>query len=130
MLARPGAMRVPGRGTWRRFEHLGMAPDPGGLRFFARAITPTASPMRFHARFFMADAARVAGEVRDTGELRDLAWFPIREALELPIIDVTEIVLKQVARWLEPPGDGLSRQPATVAFVSYRRLAPRVRHQL
>ena len=129
MLARPGAVRGSGRGTWRRFEHLGMAPDPGGLRFFARAITPTASPMRFHARFFLADAARVAGEVRETGELLDLAWFPLREAFDLPIIDVTQIVLKEVARWVEPPGDGLSRQPETVAFVSYRCLMPVVRHQ-
>jgi 8-oxo-dGTP pyrophosphatase MutT (NUDIX family) len=129
MLARPGAMRASESGTWRHFVRLGMAPDPGGLRFFARAITPTASPMRFHARFFMADAASVAGEIRETGELLDLAWFPIREALELQIIDVTEIVLKQVAKRLGPPGDGLSRQPTTVAFVSYRCLVPMVRHR-
>jgi 8-oxo-dGTP pyrophosphatase MutT (NUDIX family) len=129
MVARAGQIRAPERGAWRRFERMGMAPDPGRLRFFARAITPTASPTRFHARFFMADAGQLAGELRGSGELLDLEWFPLREALELPIIDVTAIVLKEVARWTGSQCDGLDRQPPSLVFVSYRRETPILRTQ-
>ena len=72
-------------------------PDFSTLTLVARAITPTDSPIRFHARFFRADAAAARGEMADTGELADLAFRPIEEALKLPIMDVTEAVLRAVA---------------------------------
>jgi hypothetical protein len=77
----------------------------------------------------MADAGQLAGELRGSGELLDLEWFPLREALELPIIDVTAIVLKEVARWTGSQCDGLDRQPPSLVFVSYRRETPILRTQ-
>jgi 8-oxo-dGTP pyrophosphatase MutT (NUDIX family) len=77
-----------------------VSPDLRRLVYVARAITPTASPIRYHARFFQADAAALSGRLRGSGELLDLAWLPIPRALELPIIDVTGFVLHEVARRL------------------------------
>jgi 8-oxo-dGTP pyrophosphatase MutT (NUDIX family) len=73
-------------------------PDLGRLDYLARAITPTLSPIRFHARFFLTDADGVSGQLGGNGELLDLRWVPIPEALELPIINVTRFVLEEAAR--------------------------------
>ncbi len=75
-----------------------LQPDLAALDFFFRAITPPESPIRFHARFFVAEAERAGGALRGNGELLDLAWFPLDEARKLPIIDVTEDVLNEVGR--------------------------------
>jgi 8-oxo-dGTP pyrophosphatase MutT (NUDIX family) len=73
-------------------------PALGRLDYLARAITPALSPIRFHARFFLADAADGSGQLGGNGELLDLRWIPIPEALELPIIDVTRLVLQETGR--------------------------------
>ena len=75
-----------------------LQPDLAALDFFFRAITPPESPIRFHARFFVASAERARGVLRSNGELLDLAWFCLDEARELPIIDVTEDVLSELER--------------------------------
>jgi len=90
------------------FEETGLAfgklvdgelhPDLARLDYLARAITPTLSPIRFHARFFLTDAAGGSGQLGGNGELLDLRWIPIPEALELPIINVTRFVLQEIAR--------------------------------
>jgi 8-oxo-dGTP pyrophosphatase MutT (NUDIX family) len=67
------------------------------LEYVARAITPAGNPIRYHARFFLADAAFVSGTLRGNGELLDLAWVPIPRAFELNVIDVTQVVLHEVA---------------------------------
>jgi 8-oxo-dGTP pyrophosphatase MutT (NUDIX family) len=54
-----------------------LAPAPDLLRLVGRAITPTDSPIRFHARFFVADGAQAAGELTPCEELEDLHWHPI-----------------------------------------------------
>jgi ABC-type amino acid transport system permease subunit len=73
--------------------------DPWRTRDFpliARAITPTESPIRFHARFFQADAALTEGKMEATPELADLAYRPLAEALKLPMFDITEAVVRHV----------------------------------
>lgn len=69
------------------------------LEYIVRAITPTSSPIRYHARFFLAQ-----GDFDDTlagnGELLDLGWRPIEACLALPIADITEFVLREVAQRL------------------------------
>lgn len=75
----------------------GIRPDLAQLDFVARAITPAHNPIRYHARFFLADGEALEGDLRSNGELLDLAWVPIPKALELNIIDVTEFVLEEVA---------------------------------
>ncbi len=88
------------------------APDLAGLRVLARAITPRNSPIRFHARFFTADAATAHGTLGGDGELADLAFRPLAEARRLPLMDVTEAMLDTLI-------DAHSHEPAPFLF-SYR----------
>jgi len=67
------------------------------LDYLLRAITPSASPIRFHARFFTVAAEQVAGELRGNGELLDLSWRTAEECMQLPSANVTQFVLKRAA---------------------------------
>jgi 8-oxo-dGTP pyrophosphatase MutT (NUDIX family) len=75
--------------------------DVAPLTLVARAITPTRSPVRFHARFFKADAADAGGTLADSDELSELAFRPLAESRRLPLMDITEAVLDGLAA-----GDG------------------------
>jgi 8-oxo-dGTP pyrophosphatase MutT (NUDIX family) len=99
------------------------APDLAPLHFVARAITPVESPIRFHARFLHWDADRhpPPGELTETGELTDLHWVALEEALRLPIIDVTEFVISRMSARLR------GRGAAGPACYTYRRGRPVVR---
>ena len=97
-LTAPGDVGSDAGPAWTPFRERGHAPHLGPLDLIARAITPTVSPIRFHARFFVAEAHAAKGEIRSNGELSDLDWYPISEALKLPMIDVTEFVLEEVRR--------------------------------
>lgn len=101
----------------------GIRPALAKLDFVARAITPALNPIRYHARFFMADGEGLEGRLRSNGELLDLAWLPIPKALELNIIDVTEFVLQEVASRLDGTAAG------GLPLVSYRGEARRIRRQ-
>jgi len=70
-----------------------MPADHGALRLIARAITPALSPIRFHARFFLADAETAIGDHADSAELTDLAFRRVDETTKLPLMDVTQAVL-------------------------------------
>jgi 8-oxo-dGTP pyrophosphatase MutT (NUDIX family) len=110
MLAAPLAKgaRPPGTGeTWDAFTEKGMGPALGVLDYVFRAVTPPKRPRRFNARFFIADAKHAVGELRGSGELIDLKWFGLREALALPIPQVTHTVLEMVGEQIKhPPADG------------------------
>lgn len=74
-----------------------LRPDLSVLTLAARAITPASSPIRFHARFFTADATQATGVLGETAELSDLAFISVAEALAtLPLMDVTEAVLEHL----------------------------------
>ena len=76
------------------YEETGLTlPDDAPLTLAARAITPTNSPVRFHARFFKADAADMTGTLADSDELSELAWRPLPVARALPLFDITEAIL-------------------------------------
>jgi 8-oxo-dGTP pyrophosphatase MutT (NUDIX family) len=85
------------------FEETGLALGAPGafelerLDYWLRAITPSSSPIRFHARFFAAEAAHFSGTLRGNGELLDLDWRPVEACLRLPIVDVTEFLLRRLA---------------------------------
>lgn len=104
-------------------EGAGIRPALAPLEFVARAITPAHNPIRYHARFFLADAEGLEGSLRGNGELLDLAWVPIPKALGLDIIDVTEFVLQEVASRLE------GRAAPGVPLVSYRGLSRQIRRE-
>jgi len=98
----------------------GDLPDLSALRFLGRAITPTNSRMRFHARFFAAPAASFMGELAGDGELSDLQWVGLDNPARLPMVDVTELMLSELAQHLS----GAPHQPA---LLSYSGDKPRVR---
>jgi 8-oxo-dGTP pyrophosphatase MutT (NUDIX family) len=66
--------------------------DHSNLSLVARAITPTNSPIRFHARFFIIDADHA-----DSHELTELAFLPMDETRRLALMDVTEAMLDAIA---------------------------------
>lgn len=86
------------RGPWRQFAERGLAPAFETLDFVCRAITPAASRRRYNTRFFLADAAAAHGELSGSGELEDLAWFPVAETARLGLVDVTQVVLGEALR--------------------------------
>ncbi len=93
------------------------------LSYIARAITPASSEIRYHARFFLARAEDAAGDLRSNGELLDLRFVPLPEVAELPLMDVTKVVLLEAARC----ADGLPDD--RVRKISYVRDLPRVRYE-
>jgi 8-oxo-dGTP pyrophosphatase MutT (NUDIX family) len=105
-----------------RIEAGRLTPALAGLDYLARAITPPDSPIRYHARFFLGRAETAGGELRDSDELSDLRWVPVAEALRMPLVDVTEFVLQEVARRLDgwtPPGAPLFHYRGGRARVRY-----------
>ncbi len=104
LLAKPAPPR-PGNGPWREFLAQGALPDLDALEFVARAITPAASPKRFDARFFMAEADRLISLERqaDCGELDEIAWVELEEALKLDLPSVTRFVLREIPLRLADP---------------------------
>jgi 8-oxo-dGTP pyrophosphatase MutT (NUDIX family) len=101
-------------------ENRSIAPSLEPLDYVLRAITPPASPIRFHARFFAAEARFLKGRLESNGELLDLDWRPIGECLRLPIADVTEYLLRQFEK-------GKGEAPRGVPLFSFRRGVARVR---
>lgn len=85
------------------------------LDYIVRAITPPDSPIRFHARFFVAAADELVGELGGSGELLDLGWRSIPACLKLPVADITEFVLREVELNLNN-----SRQHTEIPLFSYR----------
>jgi 8-oxo-dGTP pyrophosphatase MutT (NUDIX family) len=75
------------------YRSLGAAPAPDLLRLVGRAITPTNSPIRFHARFFVADGSYAKGELAPCEELDDLHWHVIAEEPPGAMQNVTRFML-------------------------------------
>lgn len=97
----------PGRSVprnWKDFFATGFAPDLEALDYVYRAVTPPYRPRRFNARFFMADADRLAHEViESSGELLDIHWLTVEKALTLPIPRITGVVLRTIEDVLSNP---------------------------
>ena len=91
------------------YRARGVAPAPDLLRLVGRAITPTASPIRFHARFFVADGRHAAGALVPCEELDDLRWHPVDGEPPGTMQNVTRFMLRcAVEAWRgqappEPP---------------------------
>jgi 8-oxo-dGTP pyrophosphatase MutT (NUDIX family) len=102
LLAKPAAIR-PGAGPWREFLEAGASPDLAALDFVARAITPPYRPKRFDARFFMANAEDLLSLDRrpDCGELDEIAWVDLDEAVALDLPNVTRFVVQELGHRLQ-----------------------------
>ncbi|HEY3694582.1 NUDIX hydrolase [Phenylobacterium sp.] len=122
LLARPAPARSAA-GPWREFLAQGALPDLDALDLVARAITPPALPKRFDARFFMADAERLLTLERqpDCGELDEIAWVNLQEAMKLDLPNVTRFILQELEARLEAPD-------RNVPFVRAGRRALTVTH--
>jgi 8-oxo-dGTP pyrophosphatase MutT (NUDIX family) len=97
---------------WRAFLQHDVNPRLDTLHFVARAITPPYRSKRFDARFFMADAELIQGDVHSepggSGELLEIHWVTLRNALALELPNITRMVLGEVERRLKEghePGD-------------------------
>jgi len=76
--------------------HGQLRADLSPLSYIVRAITPSHNPIRFDARFLMADAKHAKGSLGGSGELVDLRWVTLDHALTMQVVDVTEFVLEEV----------------------------------
>lgn len=122
LLAADGDVGTADDETWREMRALGKAPDLARLTYIARAITSPYSPIRFHARFFMATYRPEDGAIGGSGELSDLQWIPIDRAADYGLLDVTHFMLGEIQRRLaEPDSD-------TVPLFAYRLDRPFVRY--
>ncbi|MDO5641629.1 MAG: NUDIX domain-containing protein, partial [Paracoccus sp. (in: a-proteobacteria)] len=114
----------PGRSAMTGYADAGLLPDPSGLHYMFRAITPPGRSRRFDARFFMADAADLAGDSEDFSaacdELSHLHWVPMAEARKLELPFITEVVLAECAAIVTAAGDGPLHAPASVPFFDNR----------
>jgi 8-oxo-dGTP pyrophosphatase MutT (NUDIX family) len=94
-------------GTWQHYFRRGVVPCLERLRFVFRAVTPPTRPVRFDARFFLADAADVIGDLDDFSEaeeeLAHLQWLTLSEARELDLPFITTVVLAEVEARLATP---------------------------
>ena len=111
ILGRPGAFAPPP--GWTAFAATGHRPDADGLLPVFRAITPPGRPRRYDARFFLADAARIAGgpdaPLGGDGELSDLAWVPLDAAAAQPLPFVTAVALAEARARLPDLATGRRR---------------------
>ena len=85
---------------WRGYFRTGLAPRLDQFLFAARAITPPGRPRRFDARFFIADAEVIAAHSpaanTGDGELLDIAWLGLHEAMDKDIPLITRIILAEI----------------------------------
>lgn len=99
MLAVPGTWQGAVPKDWAAFASAGLCPAGDGLRFIFRAVTPPGRTRRFDARFFLAEAEKLATDPDDfsraTDELSHLHWIALREARSLDLPFVTEVVLAE-----------------------------------
>ena len=95
---------------WDSFFAQGFLPNPSGLEFFFRAITPPGQVRRYDTRFFLTEAKYLTGELQGNGELIDLRWINITQATSLPLSPITTLVLQV----LQECQNGNSTHPSTL----------------
>ena len=101
VLGQPGDWPEAPPADWADFAASGYLPSAQGLSFVFRAITPPGRPRRFDARFFLADAARLATDPDDfsraSDELEHLHWIPLEQVRRYDLPFITEVVLAEIA---------------------------------
>lgn len=80
-------------------------PRAGDLHFVFRAITPPGRSRRFDARFFLAPATVIRGDMtgfaQASTELSHLHWIGLAQARALDLPFITEVVLAEVTALLD-----------------------------
>ena len=104
------------RPEWQTFHATGLAPALDRLDYIYRAVTPPGLPRRFNARFFLARADDAAGTLSGNGELLDLGWVPVKDAMDLPIPYITAVVLEELEHMYASPPDPDGDRPVPVCI--------------
>ena len=117
---------APRSASWKPFFDQDVVPRLDILDYVGRAITPPYRDRRFDARFFMADASHIQGDLHDTsaasGELLELHWVPLGDALNLDLPNITRLMISEVEQRLQQG----SRK--AVPFVYFRNGQPQREH--
>jgi 8-oxo-dGTP pyrophosphatase MutT (NUDIX family) len=95
---------------------LGTPPALGPLDYLFRAVTPPASPVRFDARFFVADVSHVSGTIAGSGELEGLRYYGVEEALALELAYATRSALERLRGWLATDEDARAARQSIPVF--------------
>jgi 8-oxo-dGTP pyrophosphatase MutT (NUDIX family) len=117
LLGAPGDLGETGNSTWDEIRSTNLAPDLEKMSYVGHAITPASKAVRFNARFFYAWEHDMTGRLAGSGELSDLAFLNLSDALKLPMVDVTEFMLEEMIRRKEKDFS----TPPTYPFFGYRK---------
>ena len=79
---------------------LGAPPELAGLHYLCRMVTPPGRPIRFNARFLLVTAEAVSGTIAGSGELEELRFYGMEEALRLRIAEPQQRVIERLRAWL------------------------------
>ena len=93
---------------WQAFTRHNVMPTLSPMRLIARAITPPGRTRRFDAWFFASPASHIAHRLPEgtgpSGELQELCWITLDDALELELPVITVTVLGELkARLRDDP---------------------------
>ena len=116
-LGLPGDLGETGNESWEVMRRRGLAPHLAPLGYVGHAITPASRAVRFNARFFCAWDSDMSGELGGSGELADLSFIPVAEALDLQLVDVTKFMLEEMLR--REANDFVA--PTRYPFFGYRK---------
>lgn len=75
------------------------------LHYLTRAITPADRPIRFHARFLLAEAEHAEGRIQGSGELEEVGFFALEALAEQPLATITQMIVEEFRAWLAAPED-------------------------
>ena len=104
------------RPEWQAFHATGLAPALDRLDYIYRAVTPPGLPRRFNARFFLARADDASGTLGGNGELLDLRWVTMTEAMSLHLPYITAVVLEELEHMYASPPDPDKDRPVPVCI--------------
>ena len=66
------------------------------LWVLARAITPANQKIRFDTKFFVLEENNFTNKIKGNGELHNLGFINTREAIKLPLFDITHFLLEDL----------------------------------
>jgi 8-oxo-dGTP pyrophosphatase MutT (NUDIX family) len=106
---------------------LGTPPALDGLAYLCRAVTPPGRGIRFNARFLAVAEARVSGTLAGSGELENLRYYDVAEALLLDLHPVQRGALERLLTWVALTGTQRWSVRETEVFreMKWRRDLPR-----
>jgi 8-oxo-dGTP pyrophosphatase MutT (NUDIX family) len=73
------------------------------LHYLTRAITPADRPIRFHARFLVAEAKHASGTIQGSGELEEVSYIALDALAGQPTARITDMVIEEFRCWLDAP---------------------------